>query len=744
MLTLKELNDRSFKDIVENATELIPRIFSQWTDLRAHDPGITFVELFAWLVEMLEYYQNRVTYKNRLKFLKLLNIRLCDPQPAYTDIVLENIQKDIPIPQGTQVFADGLTFETCKYLDVQLFEIISVRVKERKKYYEVFRKGQKNPVGFYAFGENPAPRNILYIGLDGHYKKGDISIRIDVLQGHWPRNKIDSPKHHLPVSSLKWEYLKNPSESEWEELRVLEDETCELTFSGTVKFQLPETMGKGCIEADEDQELYYIRCVLLENGYEMPPNIKSIALNSVKVRQGKTYSRAYYFSSITPDDGERLIFDMDGYLPYFGECDVKVRDENGYWTLWERIDSTLEEKTDGKVYMLQRNPENMKTSVIFGKPAGGILPPEGASNIMVIAYDKAFSENRYIHFGRPLPNQVFRLDWAIHEDMIYPVDFRIQIGNRRPGEQSFRWFDYEKTDDFSNSKGNDRHFVLDYEKREIRFGNNEMGAMPPDLGENVIDIVQCTIVGGSKGNIKENRITQVYEPFSEGFRVTNPCAASGGQEEESMTHAIGRLLSDMQRQYRGVTLRDYEGAALSTPGLMVARAKAIPQYVKGQKDYPNTRSPGHLSVVVVPYSIHEKPMPGKAFLRSVEKHLEDIRLITTELHVIPPEYVRLRVRCTIVVLPHIKFNEESVLSMLKEYINPIGGGNFSGWPFGGTVRKGDIISRISSISGVEYVKDIQIYTDGEDIRYEKSGDIVIPPYALVYSDEHEVEIINGE
>ncbi|HEX2927386.1 MAG TPA: baseplate J/gp47 family protein [Ruminiclostridium sp.] len=744
MLTLKELNDRSYKEIVESAAEMIPRIFPQWTDHRAHDPGITLVELFAWLAEMMEYYQNRVTYKNRLKFLKLLGISLKAPGLAQTDIAFENIKKNVPVPHGVRVFADGLTFETCRYLNLQPLEIVTVTVLERRRSYEVFRKGLRNKVGFYAFGENLNSGNSMCMGLCGNYTKGSLSVKIEISEAGWPRNKIESKESYLPVSRLRWEYLENSDESVWEELPVINDETYDLTFSGIIEFLLPETMEKGYLDTNTGEKLYYIRCVLLESGYEMPPNIKGITLNSTIVRHGRTMSRVYYFSGIEGNPESGLAVEMDGYLPYFGQCEVKVRDDNGYWILWDRVASPLEEKPGGRAYLFQRNPESMKTTLLFGTPAGGVMPPAGTSNIMVAAYDKAFSENRHIHFGRPLPNQVFRLDWAMYEDLIYPVDFKIQIGNRKPGEQDFRWLDFERAGDFFNSKGNDRHFILDYEKREIRFGNNEMGAMPPDFGENIIEIVQCTIGGGVKGNIKENRITHICEPFSKWYQVTNQCQASGGHEEETMEHAVGRMLTDMQRQYRGVTLTDYEEAVLSTPGLMAARAKAIPQYVRGQKDYPKTRSPGELSVVVVPYSTHERPMPGKAFIQKVKKHLEGLRLVTTELHVIPPEYVKLKVRCTIVVLPHIKFNEESVLSMLNEYISPIGGKNFSGWPFGGAVRKGDIISRISSIVGVEYVKDIQLYTDGEDIRYEKSGDIVIPPYALVYSDGHEVEIINGE
>ena len=44
-----------------------------WTNHNPSDPGITLIELFAWLTEMLIYRVNRVPERNYAKFLKLLN-----------------------------------------------------------------------------------------------------------------------------------------------------------------------------------------------------------------------------------------------------------------------------------------------------------------------------------------------------------------------------------------------------------------------------------------------------------------------------------------------------------------------------------------------------------------------------------------------------------------------------------------------------------------------------------------------
>src|SRR5262249_39493368 len=72
-LQLPNLDDRRYADLVEEARSLIPTYAPEWTDHNASDPGITLIELFAFISEMLLYRLNRITAANVLSFLKLLN-----------------------------------------------------------------------------------------------------------------------------------------------------------------------------------------------------------------------------------------------------------------------------------------------------------------------------------------------------------------------------------------------------------------------------------------------------------------------------------------------------------------------------------------------------------------------------------------------------------------------------------------------------------------------------------------------
>jgi baseplate J-like protein len=72
-LQIPVLDDRRFADLVDEARSLIPTYAPAWTNHNPSDPGITLVELFAHLAEMLIYRLDRVTTANVVAFLNLLD-----------------------------------------------------------------------------------------------------------------------------------------------------------------------------------------------------------------------------------------------------------------------------------------------------------------------------------------------------------------------------------------------------------------------------------------------------------------------------------------------------------------------------------------------------------------------------------------------------------------------------------------------------------------------------------------------
>src|SRR2546425_1194833 len=63
-LVAPNLDDRLYQDIFDDARSRIPKYLPEWTDHNLSDPGITLLELFSWLSEMILYRLNQVPDAN--------------------------------------------------------------------------------------------------------------------------------------------------------------------------------------------------------------------------------------------------------------------------------------------------------------------------------------------------------------------------------------------------------------------------------------------------------------------------------------------------------------------------------------------------------------------------------------------------------------------------------------------------------------------------------------------------------
>ena len=72
-IPLPNLDDWTYADLTAEARALIPSLCPEWTNHNPSDPGITLIELLAWLTEMLLFQVNEIPPANTVKFLQLLN-----------------------------------------------------------------------------------------------------------------------------------------------------------------------------------------------------------------------------------------------------------------------------------------------------------------------------------------------------------------------------------------------------------------------------------------------------------------------------------------------------------------------------------------------------------------------------------------------------------------------------------------------------------------------------------------------
>ena len=166
-LPITNLDDTTFQTMVTNAQSAIPQRAPEWTDYNLHDPGITFIDLFAWLTEMQQYYLNRIRDDNYLRFLQLLGVRPADPTPARADIVFTPKSGPVTVPHGTKLStANGsVVFETLEPLPVvaaTLQKVISISSSGTR---DNSAANSSPGISYMAFGDNAEAGSALYLGF---------------------------------------------------------------------------------------------------------------------------------------------------------------------------------------------------------------------------------------------------------------------------------------------------------------------------------------------------------------------------------------------------------------------------------------------------------------------------------------------------------------------------------------------------------------------------------------------------
>ena len=113
-LTLPTLDDRRYQDLLHEALARIPVHNPEWTNFNPSDPGVTLIELFAFLTETLLYRCNQVPERNRRKFLALLGIPLQPASPArglVTFAAPASSSQVLTVPDATHLAAGKIPFE---------------------------------------------------------------------------------------------------------------------------------------------------------------------------------------------------------------------------------------------------------------------------------------------------------------------------------------------------------------------------------------------------------------------------------------------------------------------------------------------------------------------------------------------------------------------------------------------------------------------------------------------------------
>lgn len=743
-LPVPNLDDKTFDQLVEEARALIPRYAPQWTDHNLHDPGITFLELFAWLAEMQIYGLDRVTDQHKRKFLKLVGVRPQPAKPAKVEVKFQiSPNRDsILLRKGAQVAAktldtgEDIVFETDEEMWVLPVALQKIVTYDGHDFIDHTDANEHDGLFYHAFGTNPQPDHALYLGLEYHQQLPGKTAKlwVNLYEQDLPEQPAFENKNAepLPPATLAWEYWAT---DHWKLLKILSDKTFTFSQTGDIVFVCPNDatfqsfdnlVGRTLDELNES--LYWIRCRIVTAEYAIPPRFDSLLWNAITVTQGHSWPLGILLSG---NGQPHQAFIVKELPKLYDQVIIETQDSKEEWQRWTRVEGFGDSLPNDAHYTINLSNGEIK----FGNGIHGRIPAAGQNNIRVLSPEFLVAQNNMPR-SDGFPYQVFKL---AHTPVLSGTEV-IEVK-----EADGQWWGWTRVDDFDASLPEDRHYMIDLIKGEIAFGDGIHGRIPPK-GEKNIRAVSYRSGGGVIGNVKAGAIDTVLGEDFPNIEVTNVKTASGGREAESIDEAIIAAQKDLKKPYRAVTSEDYEKLALATPGIRVARAKALPHY---HPCHPCYRIAGAVTVVVVPYVLPESnlvtPKPGKSFLRAVYRQLQPARLLTAHLFVIPPQYVQVSVKAEVKIKPKQDPQrvETEIAVSLRAFLHPVQGGpEKNGWPFGRPVMKSEIYHVIGKVPGVDCVQrlDLQIVapTRCAEIACEN---VKIPPHAVVYSQAHEIRIV---
>ena len=181
-LPLPNLDTRRWSDLVSEGSAMVPRYAPDWTDQNAHDPGITLMELFAWLTEMDIYRLNQVPDRHRLKFLALLGYAPKPPQAARAMLAFSPAAGGpYPVPAGAQFeTTTGTPFRTLRDLDVSATALKAILVDDGSGNLLDHTGEWLEAIPLACFGNGLQPGAALYLGFDALPAGGTIALGMRV------------------------------------------------------------------------------------------------------------------------------------------------------------------------------------------------------------------------------------------------------------------------------------------------------------------------------------------------------------------------------------------------------------------------------------------------------------------------------------------------------------------------------------------------------------------------------------
>jgi hypothetical protein len=719
------LDDRSFDQLVAEATARIPVHTPEWTNLNDSDPGITIVQLFAFLTENLLYRSNRIPEASRLKFLTMLGISLQPASPGKGLVAFSNergpLQPPLAVPTGTQIRAGQVPFlvegglavlpvtATAYYKAPQTLDAATQATYQQL--YQTFLDSPSDVLTFYlpVALDPPAPgKPDPVVDLNGTI---DRSLWLAILA---PQGAdTDAVRAAIGGQTLSigvYPATQTPGQ-------VLTP----MTAGGpgvnpglVIEIAAPEPDPNG--PAGTGYGIGPANYTRLPITYADPvlqaPGVVQVTL--------PPYEQLLLWNFDPEEEG------AGDYPPRVDDATVSTRLVTWIRLRYPPLPGTSTDTTTGDGPAPTTGNGNSGgcgcgcgcLSGIAAMPTTALLAADAASdqpsgrltwvglNAAAVVQAVPVSQE-IVGTGTGSPFQTFSV--ANTPVVMDATGLLLEV------QGPDGWTAWQQIDDLYAASPDTTAYMLDPASGLITGGSGLFGARFPPGAE-----VRASYRygGGQPGEVAIGAINKSVA-LPAGFSVSNPVATWGASDAESVSDGEADITRWLRHRDRLVTADDFADITRRTPGVDLGRVEVLPLFNPDGAD-PTATWPGMVTVLVIPKSdpVHPNaPVPDLLFLNTVCSWLDPRRLVTTEVHVRGPEYKQIWVSVGIEVLsgqvPTLV--QQAVKTAVTAFLSPLIGGlpaqgasTGSGWPLDTAVRSQDIEAVATRVPGVRYVDSVLI------------------------------------
>lgn len=739
-LTIPKIDNRKYQELLDEGLARIPVHTPEWTNFNHPDPGVTLVEVFAFLTENLLYRANQIPERNRRKFLSLLGVPLKTATSARGIVTLNNddgLLETVTLNRGVAVSTKQVTFRTERGLDVlpiegSAFYKLGVRNADPTitEYY------QQLYASYFNAGDPTAPTTpllyqtvplVLHGGKTGAFNEFGVNPGVNfqdtVDNSIWialllrkrdakQPSAIDTARAAIAGKTLSFGIVPWVDENE----RTLQPPRGQETrdIASQIRFEIPAIPPSGGLPTD--------------------PSARKPAYKAVPARSFANVLETPGVIELTlPADPQelRLWNNLDPLEPGVDDLPPALQDT----TLADRVITWLR----------VRVPAGQSARLLWcGINATTIIQRTDVSNELVGTGfgepDQSFTlVNPPVLPGSvtltitPAGNGAQPEEWTEIQDL-YAADPEVLAPELRqpPGHQIAR-----------RARPLLNVFALDAESGVIRFGDGAHGRRPT-FGATIR--ANYAYSSGNDGNVGANAIIKGTLP--DGFSVVNPVRTWGGADAESVTQGEKQITRYLQHRDRLVTQQDFDTIVRRTPGVEIGRLDVLPAF-HPKNSAEGGYSPGTVTLLLLP--LHDQdnpdaPQPGRDFINAVCDYISDRRLVTTEIVLRGPDYR------PVYVAVGIKLEDganaaasatvrDNVGRALRDFLSPYI------WRLNKSVLEIELAAVVARVEGVQAVKGIRLAEPSGDPRAEiLIGGLELPQLAglsVVVGDPLSIDEVRG-